>query len=156
MSNDLARRGSNDLARRGSDDPGRRRSGLLHLAIRTPHEATFDDSVRSARIPVETGQVGLRPGIEPMVLAVEPGLVLLKLPDRERFAATAGGLLMSEPELTVLYTPFAVVGSSPGEVLDALGRMLETPDADLAARRELGELERHILRELGERRRRHD
>jgi F0F1-type ATP synthase epsilon subunit len=126
----------------------------LHMAIRTPHEVVFDGFVRSARVPVETGQVGLRPRLEPTVLAIEPGLVILKLEGDDRFAATAGGLLMSEPALTVLYTPYAAVSSSGQEVLDALERALETPDSDLAARRELGELERHILRELGERRRR--
>ena len=125
----------------------------LHVEIRTPHEVVFDGAVRSMRVPVETGQVGLRPKVEPLVLAVEPGLVILRPGDGDRFAATAGGLLMSEPSTTVLYTPFAAVGSSGPEVLDTLERMLETPDSDLAARRELDELERHILRELGERRR---
>jgi F0F1-type ATP synthase epsilon subunit len=126
----------------------------LHLAIRTPHEVAFDGAVRSARVPVETGQVGLRPRVEPMLLAVEPGLIILRLEGNDRFAATAGGLLISEPALTVLYTPFAAVSSSGQEVIDALERAFEKPDSDLAARRELGELEKHILRELGERRRR--
>jgi F0F1-type ATP synthase epsilon subunit len=124
------------------------------MTIRTPHRVVFDGSVRSVRVPVETGQVGLHPRVEPMVLAVEPGLVILRPDDGDRFVATAGGLLMSEPAHTVLHTPFAAAGSSGQEVLDALERALETPDSDLAARRELEELERHILRELGERRRR--
>ena len=120
----------------------------LRLVLRTPPEVVCDDLVRAARVPTETGQVGLRPGGEPLVLVVEPGLVLLRADAGLRFAATAGGLLQSGREHCTLYTPVAVVGSSDDEVLAALDRLLAAPDRELAARRQFGELEQRIVQEL--------
>jgi len=120
----------------------------LRLVIRTPHEVVVDERVRAARVPTESGQVGLRPRQEPFVLVVEPGLLLLRLDDGVRFAATAGGLLDSARETSTLYTPFAVVGARGDEVLAALERALATPDSELEAHRRLGELEQHIMKEL--------
>jgi F0F1-type ATP synthase beta subunit len=119
-----------------------------HHAIRTPHEVVLKAALRSARVPTETGQVGLRPGGEPMVLAVEPGLVVLRAADGVRFAATAGGLLESAPDRVVLYTPFAALGAGEKEVLGALDRALAAPAGELSARRRLAELEQRIVREL--------
>lgn len=120
----------------------------LRFVIRTPHETVFDEHVRAARVPAETGQVGLRPRIEPFVLVVEPGLVILRKDDGIGFAATAGGLLDSGCEESVLYTPFAVVGGLDIDVLAALDRAFVAPDGELAARRRLGELEQRILQEI--------
>ena len=63
----------------------------------------FAQPVRAARVPTESGLVGLRPRGEPTVMAVEPGLVVLRLAEGLRFAATAGGLLESGRE-PVSYT----------------------------------------------------
>ena len=123
----------------------------LHLLIRTPHETVLDAQIEAARIPTETGQVGLRPRQEPLVLVVEPGLVILRVAGGVRFAATAGGLFESDRERSVLYTPFAVLGGVDTEVLAALDRALATPDSELSARRRLGELEQRIVQELRQR-----
>lgn len=120
----------------------------LRLVIRTPHEVVFDARVRSARVPTATGQVGLRPRGEPLILVVEPGLVLVRTDASVRFAATAGGLLDGDRDTSVLYTPFAVVGDAEGDVLAALDRALAAPDSELALRRRLGELEQRIVHEL--------
>jgi F0F1-type ATP synthase epsilon subunit len=124
----------------------------LHVLILTPHETVLDMQVRAVRVPTETGQVGLRPCEEPFVLVVEPGLVILRVDGGRRFAATAGGLLESDRERSVLYTPFAVLGDVDSEVLAALDRALTTPDSELSARRQLGELEQRIVKELRQRR----
>lgn len=120
----------------------------LRLVIRTPYEVVLDRGVRSARVPTETGQAGLRPRSEPLLTAVEPGLVLVHGDEGTSFAATAGGLLESGPDRATLLTPFAVVGRRPEEVLAELDRMLATPNGELAARRRLGELEERIVQEL--------
>jgi F0F1-type ATP synthase epsilon subunit len=120
----------------------------LQLVIRTPHRVVFDDAVRSARLPTATGQVGVRPREEPLVLAVEPGLILISGADRLLFAASAGGLFDGDRERAALYTPFAVVGERADEVADALNQLLAVPDSELSVHRRLGELEDRIVSEL--------
>ncbi|MCA9589649.1 MAG: hypothetical protein KC657_30290 [Myxococcales bacterium] len=122
----------------------------LHVVVKTPHDVVLDARVRSARVPTETGQVGLRPRGETRVLVVEPGLIVLT-GERVRLAATAGGLLEQDPERVVLYTPFAVVGDAESEVLSALDSAIATPGGELETRRRLAELEQNILHELGHR-----
>ena len=120
----------------------------LQLVIRTPHAVLVDQSVRAARVPTETGQVGLRPHQEPFVLVVQPGLCIMMREQGMGFVATAGGLLDADRKVSVLYTPFAVAGDRGDEVLAALERVLATPDSELLARRRLAELEQQIARQF--------
>lgn len=126
----------------------------LQLLMRTPHDTVYDNRVRGLRVPTASGQVGIRRGAEPMLLVVEPGLIVIHAADADSFAASAGGLLECDTQCCVLYTPFAVTGAEDADVLAALDRALATPDGELAARRHLDELERRIVRELGHRDRR--
>lgn len=124
----------------------------LRLVIRTPHAVVTDEPVVAARVPTHTGLAGLRPRGEPMVLGVEPGVVVLRRAGAPpRFAATAGGLLESDRETCTLYTPYAVVGDSEAQMLEALAQMVAAPSGELLARRQLGELEQRIVHELGQR-----
>ncbi len=122
----------------------------LYVEIRTPDDVPFGGVVDSVRLPTESGLVGLRRRAERMVTLVESGLVLLSSQGRTTLAATAGGLLEHLGDACTLYSPFAVVGQEE-EVLAALERIRVTPDAELAARRQLGELEQRIVNELGRR-----
>jgi F0F1-type ATP synthase epsilon subunit len=123
----------------------------LHLLIRTPHDVVLDTTVRSVRVPTDTGLVGLRPRGEPQMLQLEAGLVVIMADGGRRFAATAGGLLESTREQATLYTPFAVVGDDPETVAAALTEAQAAPNSELAARRRLGELEQRVLQEVRER-----
>jgi F0F1-type ATP synthase epsilon subunit len=123
----------------------------LGWVIRTPHHIVIDARVSAVRVPTETGQVGLRPRGEPLLLAIEPGIVLMKAGDATRFAATAGGLCESDRERATLYTPFAVLGESADEVMAALDQALAALDGEIVARRRLGELEQRIVAELRQR-----
>jgi F0F1-type ATP synthase epsilon subunit len=120
----------------------------LRWIIRTPREAVLDEDVRGVRIPTESGQAGVRPGAEPLVLVVEAGLILIQTDAGTRFAATAGGLLESDRERCILYTPFAVTGERDADVLSALDRVQRLRDDEISARRRLGELEKRIVREV--------
>lgn len=120
----------------------------LRFVIRTPHEVALDEEVQSIRVPTQTGQVGLRPRNEPLLLAVEAGLVVRRVGGVVRLAATAGGLLEADRERVVLYTPFAAAKGDDEELLAALDRVLETPGGELDARRRLGELEQRIVQEI--------
>ena len=124
---------------------------FLQFLIRTPRETVLDERVRGLRVPTESGQVGIRRGAEPVLLVVEPGLIVVRTGDTDSFAASAGGLLECDVGRCVLYTPFAVTGAEDDDVLAALDRALATPDGELAARRRLDELEQRIVREIGHR-----
>ena len=76
--------------------------------MRTPREVVLELDVSSIRVPTETGQVGVRPRAEPFVLAVEPGLVLVRRDETYQFVGTAGGLLRCDGATASLLTPLAV------------------------------------------------
>jgi F0F1-type ATP synthase epsilon subunit len=122
----------------------------LQFQLRTPHAIVFDEAVLAVRVPTQSGQAGLRPGGEPCLSVVEPGLIIARTPAALRFIASAGGLLDARRERAIVLTPFAVVGDDGSEVLAALARALATPDNELRARKRLGELEQRILHELRE------
>lgn len=104
--------------------------------------------MRSARVPTQSGQVGLRPRQEALLLVVSPGLIVLRGEAGAHFAASAGGLLEGGRERATLFTAFAVAGQKEDELLAALEQALAGPDSDIAARRRLGDLEQRILHEL--------
>ena len=102
----------------------------------------------AVRVPTETGQVGIRPHGEPSVLAVEPGLIVLRQDDLTCFAGTAGGLLHCDGTVASLLTPVAVIGDALTTVLEALDRALAAPSTEQETRALLGRLEKNILLEL--------
>jgi F0F1-type ATP synthase epsilon subunit len=105
----------------------------LHFVIRTPQAIVLEWAVSSIRVPTETGQVGLRPHSEPTVLAVEPGLIVVRQDGLVRFAGTAGGLLHCDGAVAHLLTPVAVIGEALITVLEALDRALAVPSAEVVA-----------------------
>jgi F0F1-type ATP synthase epsilon subunit len=120
----------------------------LKLIVRTPREVVLELDILSLRAPTATGQVGVRPRVEPLVLAIEPGLVLVRQDDGFRFIGTAGGLLRCDGERASLLTPLAVAGKDEDDVLAALEQALAQPNVELEARATLSRLEGSILREL--------
>jgi F0F1-type ATP synthase epsilon subunit len=122
----------------------------LQLIVRTPSEVVLEVDVLSIRVPTETGQVGVRRRAEPLVLAVAPGLVLVRRDDTYEFVGTAGGLLRCDGATASLLTPLAVTGDDEDEVIDALEKALAQPSVEMEARATLGRLQNSILRELRE------
>jgi F-type H+-transporting ATPase subunit epsilon len=122
----------------------------LHLIVRTPRDVVFRNDASSVRVPTETGQVGIRPHVEPLVLAIEPGLVVIRLNDSYRFVGTAGGLLRSDGSEATLLTPLAVVGASEDDVIGSLEAAMAQPSVEMEARAMLGRLQSSMLRELRE------
>ena len=100
------------------------------------------------RLLTETGHVGVRGHMEPMVLPIEPGLALVRADSHVTFVGSAGGLLSSDGRETTLFTPLAVVGTDPTAIQRALDEALGAPDSELAARARFDKLERRILAEL--------
>lgn len=125
------------------------RGSALRFIVRTPHEVVFDEAVRSVRVLTDTGHVGIRPQMEPVVLSVEPGLVVIQAGRQVTFLGSAGGLLSSDGTVATLFTPLGVVGADATLIQQELDRALGAPDAELAIRASLDRLEGRILAELG-------
>lgn len=121
---------------------------VFRFVVRTPHEVVLDTTARSVRVLTESGHVGLRPRIEPMVLPIEAGLVLVRADEGVMLVGSAGGLLSSDGHEATLFTPLGVVGSDSAVIQRALNDALAAPDSELAARARLGKLEGRILTEL--------
>ena len=122
--------------------------GRLRFIVRTPHDVVVDTSVSSARVVTETGHVGLRPRMEPIVLAVEAGLVVLHTDHSVRFAGSAGGLLSCDGQQATLFTPLGVLGDDAAAIRRELDHALSEPGAEQKVRSTLDKLEGRILTEL--------
>lgn len=120
----------------------------LHVTIRTPSATVVDQDVAALRVPTHSGQVGLRPRGEPSVLAVEAGLIVLRLKSGVCYAGSAGGLLHTNGESASLLTPLAVVGDDVESVSRQLDVLLSASSEEMEVRRTLGRLETRILQEL--------
>lgn len=120
----------------------------FRFIIRTPHETVLDTAASSVRVLTESGHVGFRPRMEPVVLPIEAGLAIVRADGRVTLVGSAGGLLSSNGREATLFTPMGVVGTDPVAIQRALDEALAAPDAELAARARLGKLEGRILAEL--------
>ena len=120
----------------------------FRLIVRTPHDVVLDTPATSVRVLTETGHVGLRPRMEPVVLPIEAGLVLVRADGRVTLIGSAGGLLSFDGREATLFTPLGVVGTDPVTIQRALNDALAAPDSELAVRVRLGKLEGRILAEL--------
>jgi len=124
------------------------KASSLRLTVRTPREIVFEIEAESVRVPTKTGQVGLRPRVEQLVLAVEPGLILVRRDQGVHFLGTAGGLLRCDGVSAVLITPLAVYGDEEEKVMRNLDAELAQPDAELELRSTLNRLQSTIVTEL--------
>jgi F0F1-type ATP synthase epsilon subunit len=123
----------------------------LRLIIRTPHEVLFDGAVRSVRVRTDTGHVGIRHRMEPVVLPIEAGLVIARTDRGVELVGSAGGLLVWDGSEATLFTPLGVAGTDPTVIQQELDRALAEPGSELAVRATFGKLERRILTELRQR-----
>lgn len=120
----------------------------LQMIVRTPREIVVERFLRALRVPTETGQVGLRARGEPLVLAVEPGLLLMRMEDDYEYVGTAGGLLRCDGVTAKMLTPLAVAGKDERQVMQALEAALAKPNIELEARSTFDQLQHNILQEL--------
>lgn len=120
----------------------------LQVIVKTPVQEVLQTSARSVRVLTESGHVGLRPRMESVVLAVEPGLVLVHQGEKTLFVGTAGGLLTCDGDRAQLMTPLAVYGESESSVLSELTARLEQPGSEMEIRRAISSIQSSILDEL--------
>ena len=120
----------------------------FRFVVRTPHEVVLETPATAVRVLTETGHVGLRQHMEPVVLPIEAGLVLVRADGRVTLVGSAGGLLSFDGREATLFTPLGVVGTDPATIERALDDALAAPDSELAVRVRLGKLQGRILAEL--------
>ncbi len=126
---------------------------VLHFIVTTPQQEVVKFESRSVRVVTETGQVGLRPKMEAVILAIEPGLILVHQSIETQFVGSAGGLLTCDGKIAKLLTPFAVSGINEQAVISELTRQLQQPRAELEVRNAISSIQTSILNELQEDRR---
>lgn len=123
---------------------------LIRLIVQTPSGVQVDELVQSARVVTESGHVGVRPRMETQILAIEPGLVLARLPESMLYIGTAGGLMMCDGTTISVSTPLAVFADDEVKVIEELGRTLQKPSRELEVRNTIDRLQTSILNELEE------
>jgi F0F1-type ATP synthase epsilon subunit len=126
----------------------------LKLIVRTPQAIVVETEARAIRVLTETGHVGLRPKMEPVILTAEPGLALVHREDSCLFVGTAGGLLKCEGAVATLLTPLAVAAEDQGSVMQELQQQLSEPQAELDVRTTIDTIQLSILNEISDDRRR--
>ena len=129
-------------------------TSYLKLIVRTPRGAVVEAEAHSIRVLTETGQVGLRPRMEAVILTVEPGLVLVHREDSFLFVGTAGGLLKCDGKLATLLTPLAVAAENQESVMRELQQQLSEPREELEVRNTINNIQSSILSEITDDRRR--
>ena len=123
---------------------------LLQVIVRTPVGEVIKTDAHSVRVSTETGQVGLRPKMERLILAVEPGLMLVHRTDSTLFVGAAGGLVTCDGHVARLLTPLAVSGTDEPTVMAELTKQLQQPSAELEVRKTINNIQSNILNELKE------
>ena len=123
-------------------------NSTFRFIVQTPHATVLDTTASSVRVLTESGQVGIRPHMEPVVLPIESGLLLVRAKDGVTFLGSAGGLLSGDGHEVTLHTPLAVTGRDSAGVQRELNDVLAAPDSELVVRKKLGRLETRILSEL--------
>jgi F0F1-type ATP synthase epsilon subunit len=124
------------------------RGRTVHFVVRTPRGIVADLEVQSLRVPTDTGQVGIRPGVEAAVTPVEPGLVLARAAERLHFIGTAGGLLRTDGSEAELLTPVAVLGDDAAAAVAAVDEALAGADPERDLRQAIERLETGLRREV--------
>lgn len=117
-----------------------RREGL-HVIVRTPLGVVYDAAVHAIRAEDESGWFGIRPGREPVIAVLPPGLLLLHDDEGEGFVALSGGLLRHDGVRCLVLAREAVVARALEDVADRLA-------AQLARRRERGGTQRDAVHAL--------
>jgi F0F1-type ATP synthase epsilon subunit len=121
---------------------------LLRFVARTPNRTVVDQAVTGIRVKTETGQVGIRPGMEPVVLPIDAGLVVIRAEASTTFVGSAGGVLIVDGRTATLLTPLAVVGDDTASVRRAIDAAMAEAPVELAIRKRLGRLEEGVISQL--------
>jgi F-type H+-transporting ATPase subunit epsilon len=74
----------------------------LHVEIVTPYEMFFEGPVEMVVVTGKDGEIGIMPGHSPLIAALTPGEIRLKINQNWRVAAATNGYAEVGPELTII------------------------------------------------------
>lgn len=87
----------------------------LHLDIVTPDGNTFSGEVSSVVLPAWEGQLGVLPGREAMVAAMQPGELRYTVDGKDTLVAIGGGFAQIDPKKVVILAETAELASQIDE-----------------------------------------
>lgn len=74
----------------------------LHIEIVTPYELFFEGPVEMVVISCKDGEIGILPGHTPLIAALKPGEIRLKIDQQWKVVAASNGYAEVGPELTII------------------------------------------------------
>lgn len=98
-------------------------SMTVHVDVVSAEESIFSGLAEFVVLPGQAGELGILPGHMPLMTAIKPGAVRLKLPqqEQEELIFVAGGVLEVQPGLVTVLADTAIRGKDLDEAkaLDA-------------------------------------
>lgn len=74
----------------------------LHIEIVTPYELFFEGPVEMVVVSCKDGEIGILPGHTPLIAALKPGEIRLKIDQQWKVVAASNGYAEVGPELTII------------------------------------------------------
>jgi len=89
----------------------------VHVDVVSAEEQLFSGLAEIVSLPGESGELGILPGHTPLLTRIKPGMVRIKLPNRdeEEVIFVAGGMLEVQPSLVTVLADTAIRGKDLDE-----------------------------------------
>lgn len=120
----------------------------IHIEIVTPYELFYEGDVDQIILPATDGEIGILPGHVPIIVALNPGEIRMKVQEKEIFLAASEGYAEVEVDYAIV-----VVGSAEwAQQIDvsratiALQRATQRLNAPETSMQEIARSKRGVLR----------
>lgn len=74
----------------------------LHVEVVTPYGMFYEGPTEMVVVTCKDGEIGIMPGHSPLIAALIPGEIRLKIDEKWRIAAATNGYAEIGPELTII------------------------------------------------------
>ena len=89
----------------------------MHVDVVSAEESVFTGEAEFVVLPGEAGELGVYPRHTPLITRIKPGMVRIKLPEREEeeIVFVAGGILEVQPNVVTVLADTAIRGKDLDE-----------------------------------------
>ena len=89
----------------------------MHVDVVSAEESVFTGEAEFVVLPGEAGELGVYPRHTPLITRIKPGMVRIKLPEREEeeHVFVAGGILEVQPNVVTVLADTAIRGKDLDE-----------------------------------------